>query len=481
MAHAAQPGATDRPAGQPQTIRELRDSGYRPRTVKQELRRNLMGRLQRDDTLFPGIIGFEETVVPQIENAILSGQDIIFLGERGQAKTRMARTLVSLLDEWVPVHRRLRDQRRSTRPDLRPLPRRCVAEQGDDAADRLAAARPTLRREAGHAGHHHRRSDRRGRPDQGRRRPLPVGRADHPLRPAAAHPSRHLRHQRAARPRRAHPGRPAQHHGGARRPDPRLQDPPAARPVRDRLRQPRGLHQPRPHHHAAQGPLRLADPHPLPADASSTRWTSWSRSAASSDRRGIRHGRALVHARDRGRGHAPGAQELGHLAALGRQRARQRRQLREHAVERPQACDPTAGDGRSRRASPTCWPSVQSTGGKIELETLGDRDEEKVIDKLVQKADRERLQPPLRAARVRRAAGWFRERARRSRSATTCPAWSTCARRRRSAASRRPSRSSAGRATRPQIASAIEFVLEGLHLNRKLNKDRTSGRMRYRS
>ena len=87
----------------PPTIRELRQSGYVSRSVKQELRHNLIARLRRGEALFPGIVGYEETVVPQIENAILSGQDIIFLGERGQAKTRMARALVGLLDEEMPA------------------------------------------------------------------------------------------------------------------------------------------------------------------------------------------------------------------------------------------------------------------------------------------------------------------------------------------------------------------------------------------
>ncbi len=87
----------------PVTVGALRASGYASRSVKQELRDNLLGRLTRGEPLFPGIIGYEETVVPQIENALLSGQDIVFLGERGQAKTRMARLLVGLLDDAVPV------------------------------------------------------------------------------------------------------------------------------------------------------------------------------------------------------------------------------------------------------------------------------------------------------------------------------------------------------------------------------------------
>jgi magnesium chelatase subunit I len=72
-------------------------------SVKEEMRKNLIQKIRRGEELFPGIIGYEETVIPQIENAILSGQDIIFLGERGQAKTRMARSLANLLDEEVPI------------------------------------------------------------------------------------------------------------------------------------------------------------------------------------------------------------------------------------------------------------------------------------------------------------------------------------------------------------------------------------------
>jgi magnesium chelatase subunit I len=90
-------------AARPRTLGELRASGYQPKSVKQELRENLIARLRKNAPLFPGIIGYDETVFPQIENAILSGQDVIFLGERGQAKTRMARLLIGLLDEAVPA------------------------------------------------------------------------------------------------------------------------------------------------------------------------------------------------------------------------------------------------------------------------------------------------------------------------------------------------------------------------------------------
>ena len=85
------------------TIGELRASGWRSRSVKQELRDNLIARLRAKKSVFSGIIGYDDTVAPQVENAILSGHDLIFLGERGQAKTRMARLLVELLDEELPI------------------------------------------------------------------------------------------------------------------------------------------------------------------------------------------------------------------------------------------------------------------------------------------------------------------------------------------------------------------------------------------
>jgi magnesium chelatase subunit I len=87
----------------PRTIGELRAGGYQGLTVKQELRKNLIAKMRAGEELFPGVVGYEDTVIPQVENAILSGQDIVLLGERGQAKTRIARSLTNLLDEEVPA------------------------------------------------------------------------------------------------------------------------------------------------------------------------------------------------------------------------------------------------------------------------------------------------------------------------------------------------------------------------------------------
>jgi len=69
----------------PQTLGELKKAGYRVCSVKTEMRRNLIAKIRKNEDFFPGIVGYEETVIPQLENAILSGQDVIFLGERGQA------------------------------------------------------------------------------------------------------------------------------------------------------------------------------------------------------------------------------------------------------------------------------------------------------------------------------------------------------------------------------------------------------------
>ena len=120
------------PTGLPATLGELRASGWASRTVKAELRANLLDRLAQGRGIMPGIIGFDESVVPAIENAILAGQDLVFLGERGQAKTRMARLLVDLLDEWLPVVRggELNDDPYGP---ISPSGRAAIDEHGDEA------------------------------------------------------------------------------------------------------------------------------------------------------------------------------------------------------------------------------------------------------------------------------------------------------------------------------------------------------------
>ena len=102
----AEPNADHRPQhldDHPTTLGELRAAGWVSRPVKQEVREHAIAKVAAGDPLFDGVAGFENTVMPQLENALLAGHDVIFLGERGQAKTRIIRSLTGLLDEWMPI------------------------------------------------------------------------------------------------------------------------------------------------------------------------------------------------------------------------------------------------------------------------------------------------------------------------------------------------------------------------------------------
>ena len=94
---------TSAPASLPTTLGDLRASGWESRSVTEEIRANAVVRIAAGEPLFAGVLGYEDTVMPQLENALLAGHDVIFLGERGQAKTRMIRSLTGLLDEWMPI------------------------------------------------------------------------------------------------------------------------------------------------------------------------------------------------------------------------------------------------------------------------------------------------------------------------------------------------------------------------------------------
>ena len=114
------------------TLGELRASGWRPRSVKEEMRANLLAHLREGRTILPGILGYDDSVLPQLENAILAGQDVILLGERGQAKSRIARNLVGLLDPWVPYLGGTELHDDPMHP-VSPLAKGIVADEGDSA------------------------------------------------------------------------------------------------------------------------------------------------------------------------------------------------------------------------------------------------------------------------------------------------------------------------------------------------------------
>jgi magnesium chelatase subunit I len=92
---------TDAPT--PRTLGQLRESGHVQKHLRDELRGNLLAKLAAGEDPWPGMHGFDDTVIPQLERALLAGHDVVLLGERGQGKTRLLRSLVGLLDEWTPV------------------------------------------------------------------------------------------------------------------------------------------------------------------------------------------------------------------------------------------------------------------------------------------------------------------------------------------------------------------------------------------
>ena len=114
------------------TLGELRASGWESVPVKEEIRRNAVARISAGEPLFDGVLGYEHTVMPQLENALLAGHDVIFLGERGQAKTRMIRSLTGLLDDWMPIVAGSEINDDPYNPVSRHA-RDLVAELGDDA------------------------------------------------------------------------------------------------------------------------------------------------------------------------------------------------------------------------------------------------------------------------------------------------------------------------------------------------------------
>ena len=249
----------------PRTLGDLKASGYRSRGVKDELRENLRRALSRGEKPFVGIHGYDRTVLPSLHNAILSRHDFLLLGLRGQAKTRLLRMLVQPPRSRDSGDRGQRAQRGSARADhqVRAAHRR---REGRRRADRLASARGALPREARDAGRHDRGPHRRHR-SRSRRRRERRSYSDEEVIHFGIVPRTNrgiFAINELPGPAAAHPGRPPEHPRGARPPDPRLPRPHPARHPARLLGQPRGLHEPRQHHHAAEGPDLVADLHALP-------------------------------------------------------------------------------------------------------------------------------------------------------------------------------------------------------------------------
>ena len=264
----------------PRTLGELAASGYRIESVKDEMRRNLIALLPSGKPLFPGILGYDETVVPQVQNAILSKHDILFLGLRGQAKTRMLRELVRLLDDAIPIVAGSEIHDNPFAPVSKHA-RDLIASQGDDTPiewigrddryhEKLATPDVTI-------------ADLIGEVDMIKHaegRYLSSELTMHFGLIPAREPG-NLLHQRAARSGAQDPGRVVQRARRARRPDPRLSGAAGPGPLHGVLGQPRRLHQPRADRHAAQGSDRVGHSHALSDSRARSAWRSATRTRGS--------------------------------------------------------------------------------------------------------------------------------------------------------------------------------------------------------
>ena len=245
---------------------ELRKSGWVSKSVKQEIYDNFMQALSHGEDLFPGIIGYDSTVIPEINIGLIAGHDLLFLGEKGQAKSRLMRLIGRFLDPELPyldipgcpVHED------PYRPITGPGPADAGRVARGQGADRLVAARSAVRRAAG-AGDEVRRRDRRDRSGPAGRRDEHVGQGGAALRLDSPHAPGHFCDERAAGARRTGPSRPVQHSRGARRANPRLSGALRDRRADPLFRQSGHLQPQRQGDSPTEGPHRLRHPHPLSA------------------------------------------------------------------------------------------------------------------------------------------------------------------------------------------------------------------------
>jgi magnesium chelatase subunit I len=461
------------------TLGALRAAGYRPRSVKEEMRANLIERLRTGDALLPGVLGYDETVLPQIENAVLAGQDIILLGERGQAKSRIARSLVGLLDEWVPVLEGAELHDDPFEPVSRQA-RDIVAELGDDAPVTWI-------------GRESRYSEKLATPD------ITIADLIGEVDPVKVAEGRYLSDELTI-----HYGLLPRTHRGIfalnELPDlaERIQVG-LLNVMEERDVQVRGYR------------VRLELDLFVVASANPEDYTS--------------RGRIITPLKDRFgaqiRTHYPeeasveiaimeaeglrfedetAASVPAHLPAFMKEVIAEVSQLARRSAEVSQrsgvsvrvsiANYETLSAAALKRAvrlgEPTAAPRVSdlsavvaSAAGKIELETLGDASEEKVLAKLLQRAVLNVFTRSFPAAELDPIAAGF-QGGFAVQVSDTMPS-ADYAKQVAQAPALRAAAQKLGGAEPASLASAVEFVLEGLHLSRKLNKDVQAGHTRYRS
>jgi len=459
------------------TVGELREAGYTPRSVKAELRANLIARLERGEPRFPGIVGYDETVLPQLENAILAGQDVMFLGERGQAKTRLARALVGLLDLEVPVLARSEVNDDPLQP-ISQAGRALLAERGDDApvewlprerryGEKLATPDITI-------------ADLIGEVD-----PIKVAEGRYLADELTIHYGLLPRTHRGVFALNELPDlaeriqvgllnimeeRDVQIRGykvrlpldlfvvASANPEDYTNRGRIITPLKDRFGAQVRTHYPRTLDHE----MRIVDQEAtrFPADGYPVEVPAYMCEVVAE----------LTHLARRSpeisqKSGVSVRVSIANFETLAGNSLRRAIRLRERPAV-PRVSDLGA--------------LVASTAGKIELETAGDPDESKLLDKLVQRA-------VLNVWNRRLQAGAFDELLAAFEKGLTVDvgeavaAAAYIAQAGRAPGLRRALDALEARGEPARIAAAVEFILEGLHLHRKLNKDRTAGGTRYRS
>jgi magnesium chelatase subunit I len=461
---------------QARTVGELRKSGYRSRSVKQELRDNLIARLRQGQPIFPGIVGYEDSVIPQIENAILSGQDIVFLGERGQAKTRMARLLVELLDEEIPA---LAGSEINDDPlaPISPAGRALLAERGDAASivwvprdrrygEKLATPDITI-------------ADLIGEVD-----PIKVAEGRYLADELTIHYGLLPRTNRGIFALNELPDLAERIQVG-------LLNIMEERDVQIRgykVRLPLDVYvvaSANPEDYTNRGRIIT----PLKDRFGSQIRTHYPRRLE--DEMAIMEAERTEFASDGVASHVPDymrqvVAELTHLA-----RKASEINQRSGVSVRVSICNyenlsSSALKRAIRLGEPEASPRVSdlgalvaSTSGKIELETLGETSEDKVLSKLVQRAVLNVFNRRFKAAELEEVVKAF-EGGLRIEAADTMAA-ADYVRQLGQVKGLETATARLGASGPAAIASAVEFVLEGLHLSRKLNKDVQAGGARYRS
>jgi magnesium chelatase subunit I len=440
----------------PATIGQLRESGYRVLSVKEEMRQNLIRKMRSGDELFPGVVGYEESVIPQIENAILSEQDIVLLGERGQAKTRIARSLVNLLDEETPIVAgcEINDD------PFNPMCKACrtrIAEEGDDTPIHWITR-------------DQRYGEKLATPD------ISIADLIGEVDPIKVAEGRYLSDELPDLAERIQVGllnimeeRDVQIRGykvrlpidvfvvASANPEDYTNRGRIITPLKDRMGSEIRTHYPRTIEHEIT--IMDGEMRPFEAEGIEIVFPQFMKEIIAE----------ITHQARR-------SSEISQRSGVSvRMTISNGENVLSNAVRR-------AIRLKERQAVPRVSDLsavMASTSGKIELDTVGDVREEKVVDKLVRQSVSAVFRQYFDASEFDQLVAGF-EKGLNVQVAATQPSMEYVTQLARVGGLRVAVDKLKGHGSPATVASAVEFILEGLHLNRRLNKDEIAGQTRYR-